>query len=166
MVVDATVPGVLAQFEHAVQTSTGVSVGGCAAVQLCGNASGYDGDHVFGFIAKSNYSFAPVQQALRSWANATCLDFDTSLTIPGSASFTTPLIIASNATINGTHSTNTTVKSLGRRGDCTTVVCANAHLLFSISGSSISAPETRSQEDMSRGSSVPRSLAKLMLILM
>lgn len=126
VVIASTVPAALSSFENAVESSD-LSIGGSAAIQLCGSKSGYDGDHVFGFIATSNYSFAPVQQALRTWANATCLDFDTSLKVPGQAIFTTPLVIASNATLNGTLSGNLTlsVKSLGRRGDCTTVSVAS-----------------------------------------
>lgn len=102
-------------------------IGASAGLEFC--QPGYDADHVFGFIAISNTSFAPVQQALQSWANATCLTFDTTVDLIGTASFTTPLIggPSSNGILQGLNTTNTTSTSsastvrLARRGDCTTV---------------------------------------------
>lgn len=125
VVAKLTAPSALIAFENALQASSNVSIGGSAAMQLCGIASGYDGDHVFGFIATSNTSFSPVQQALQTWSNANCLSFDTLQNISGSASFTTPLVLASNSTPNGTITANSTSNStssyLGRRGDCSTI---------------------------------------------
>jgi hypothetical protein len=118
--VQLTASNALMAFENALAASP--QIGGSAAMQLC--EAGYDADHVFGVIATSNTSFTPVQQTLQSWANATCLTFDTTQKILGTASFTTPLALASNATLNGTITTNTTTAHLGRRGDCTTVQVA------------------------------------------
>ena len=102
-------------------------IGASAGLEFC--QPGYDADHVFGFIAISNTSFAPVQNALQSWANATCLSFDTTVDLIGTASFTTPLIegAVSDGILQGLINTNTTSNSsaspasLARRGDCTTV---------------------------------------------
>ncbi|PNY26292.1 Chitinase [Tolypocladium capitatum] len=94
------------------------------AMQLCG--PGYDSDHVFGFMATSNGSFAPVQDALKSWANAECLSFIGSKNFTGPVHFTTPLVTATNGT-NSTVGTNytTTASSKGTRllarGDCRTI---------------------------------------------
>jgi hypothetical protein len=43
------------------------------AMQLCG--PGYGGTHIFGVMVTSNGTFAPIQNALQTWANATCLSF-------------------------------------------------------------------------------------------
>ncbi len=77
------------------------------AMQFC--EPGSDSDHIFGFMATSNGSFAPVQTALQSWSNATCLSFPGTKNVTGPAFFTTPLaaVVANNATsINGTNSTS------------------------------------------------------------
>ncbi|AEO70565.1 glycoside hydrolase family 18 protein [Thermothielavioides terrestris NRRL 8126] len=119
----------LVALENAVRASN--VTGRAVAMQLCGK--GYDGDHVVGFMAASGSSFAPVQQAVQSWANATCLDLNSTLQVSSTARFTTPLVpLASNATINGTATgaTNATAAArlyttrLGRRDDCRTIQVA------------------------------------------
>ncbi|KAL2016190.1 hypothetical protein VTK56DRAFT_4079 [Thermocarpiscus australiensis] len=82
--VPSTASNALVAMENALHAShiTGDSV----AMQLC--EEGYDGDHVFGFMATSNTSFTPVQQALRSWANATCLTLKSTQQVTSTASFT------------------------------------------------------------------------------
>lgn len=126
----STASGALVAMENALYASN--NTGGSVAMQLC--EPGYDGDHVFGFIATSNTSFTPVQQALQSWANATCLDFNSTQEITGTASFTTPLITGSSldatAVINATSSTSKARRairgsSLSRRSDCTTIQVAS-----------------------------------------
>jgi hypothetical protein len=108
--VQQTASKVLSAYESWLKYSN--VIGASAALQLC--QKGYDGDHVFGFIATSNTSFVPVQQALQSWSNATCLTFDTSVDLVGTASFTTPLVGAV-----------ATTSRLARRSDCTTVQVAS-----------------------------------------
>jgi hypothetical protein len=129
----ATASQALQAFEGVVSTTNNDTNIDGAALQLCEN--GYDGDHTFGFIATSNLSFAHVQAAVQSWANATCLDFDLSQNITGTVGFTTPLVLLpTNGTLNGTsnsNSTNSTLSSrwtprrsmaqLNARGDCSTV---------------------------------------------
>ena len=62
--------------------------GDSLAMQLCG--PGRDGDHIFGLMATSNASFGVIQDAVRSWSNATCLSFENSTQVHGSAFLTTP----------------------------------------------------------------------------
>ncbi|KAH8885958.1 glycoside hydrolase family 18 protein [Thozetella sp. PMI_491] len=110
--IQATASTALPAMENALYTSN--STGGSAAMQLCG--PGYDADHIF------------VRQPLQSWANATCLAFDTAQNVTSTASFTTPLVASSNATINGTSTAYTASRvrrairgsNLERRDDCTT----------------------------------------------
>lgn len=59
------------------------------AMQLC--EPEYDSAHVFGFMATSNGTFAPIQSAIKSWSSATCLSFSTSTKHAGTAKFTTRL---------------------------------------------------------------------------
>lgn len=59
------------------------------AVQLCG--PGYDASHVFGIMATSNGTFAPIQNAFRTWSSASCLQFESSITFTGGVQLTTPL---------------------------------------------------------------------------
>lgn len=131
VVVESTASGVLVAFENVLQATSSVRIGGSAAVQLCGGDSGgysYDGDHVLGFIATSNTSFSPVQRALQSWSNATCLSFDTSLRISGSASFATRLGLAygtHNGTLMINSTSNSTLRYLGRRDNCRTIQVAS-----------------------------------------
>ncbi|KAL2821615.1 chitinase [Aspergillus granulosus] len=69
------------------------------AMQLCG--PGYDNTHVFGIMATSNGTFAPIQNAIKTWANGTCLLFSGSTNFTGTAKFATPLLQA-NTTTNST----------------------------------------------------------------
>jgi hypothetical protein len=103
---------------------------GSLAMQFC--EPGTDGDHVFGFVATSNGTFAPVQHALQSWSNATCLSLGNSQNITGPAYLATPLI-AANGTLNATTLNSTSVRisrrswlpfedrRLVRRTDCTSI---------------------------------------------
>lgn len=63
---------------------------GSIAMQLC--LSGDDGTHFFGLMATSNWTFSPVQSAIKSWSAADCLSFDSSRNISGPAMFTTSLL--------------------------------------------------------------------------
>ncbi|KAK8129159.1 chitinase [Apiospora kogelbergensis] len=69
------------------------------AMQLC--KPGYDKTHIFGIMATSNGTFTSIQNAIKTWANASCLSFSESSTITEQAVFTTPLIHA-NQTSNST----------------------------------------------------------------
>jgi GH18 family chitinase len=91
------------------------------AMQLC--SPGYDSTHIFGIMVTSNGTFAPIQTAVRNWANATCLSFSNSSTFAGTASFVTPLLLG-NGTVAGANSTaNTTVsaRGLAPRAECRTI---------------------------------------------
>jgi hypothetical protein len=71
------------------------------AMQLC--KPEYDSTHIFGIMATSRGTFTPIQDAIKSWANATCLEFEGSTKFPGTAQFTTPLLhTIRTATINST----------------------------------------------------------------
>ncbi|KAI0014003.1 hypothetical protein F4779DRAFT_201562 [Xylariaceae sp. FL0662B] len=61
--IQPTASDALVAMENALYASN--NTGGSMALQLC--EDGYDSDHVLGFIATSNRSFTPVQQALQSW---------------------------------------------------------------------------------------------------
>ncbi|OIW30765.1 hypothetical protein CONLIGDRAFT_614022 [Coniochaeta ligniaria NRRL 30616] len=127
--IQSTASDALVAWENALWASN--NTGGSAAMQLCDK--GYDADHVFGFIATSNTSFTPVQQALQSWANATCLTFDTTQNVTSTAAFTVPLVLTSNSTMNATNTTyqastarrGLRYSSLERRASCTTVQVAS-----------------------------------------
>ncbi|OLN96797.1 Killer toxin subunits alpha/beta 2 [Colletotrichum chlorophyti] len=105
------------------------------AMQLCG--PDYDGTQTFGVVVASNATFAPIQRAIKSWANATCLSFTDSTKFPGKATFTTPLL-------NGTVTSNSTISArsglLEARADCKTVQvesgngCAELAVKCGISG--------------------------------
>ena len=106
-----TVSNALVAMENTLYASN--NTGGSLAMQLC--EQGYTSDHIVGFVAVSNISFTPVQQALRSWANATCLSFNSTQNLTSTTSFTMPLVLAvSNGTINGTININGT-STLRRR---------------------------------------------------
>ncbi|KAK4249246.1 hypothetical protein C7999DRAFT_30299 [Corynascus novoguineensis] len=115
------------------------------AIQLCDPS--HDSTHIFGIVVTSNATFAPIQNAIRSWANATCLSFLGSNTFAGKATFTTPLL--SRASINSTvHARNDTPvevldshpRSLSARANCRTVQvlsgegCAELAVKCGISG--------------------------------
>jgi hypothetical protein len=99
---------------------------GSLAMQLC--QPGNDGDHILGFMATSNATFAPVQDALESWSNAECLSFNGTANITGPAFLTTPsVIILTNAT-NSTVDISSKRWSAGQlvfRADCTTIQVAS-----------------------------------------
>lgn len=111
------------------------------AMQLCG--AGYDSTHIFGVVVASNAAFAPIQNALRSWSNATCLSFMESKSFPGQATFTTPLL---NGTTNNNYTENSNSTALApssaleARADCRTVQvesgqgCAELAVKCGISG--------------------------------
>ncbi|KAK4136083.1 glycoside hydrolase family 18 protein [Trichocladium antarcticum] len=79
------------------------------AMQLCG--PNYDSTHIFGVAVTSNATFAPIQNAVQSWANATCLSFLGSTNYPGKATFTTPLLTLTNATLANSTLANSTVRA-------------------------------------------------------
>ncbi|KAL4924283.1 uncharacterized protein BDV17DRAFT_295599 [Aspergillus undulatus] len=85
------------------------------AVQLC--QSGYDSTYIFGIKATSNGTFSPIQNAIKSWANATCLSFSGSTKFTGPAKFTTPLL-RGNRTVT---TTNSTIHALHPSAECRTV---------------------------------------------
>jgi hypothetical protein len=60
------------------------------AMQYC--PPGQTADHVFGFIAVADKSFAKVQDALKSWSSGVCLPLPKSEDITGLATFVTPLL--------------------------------------------------------------------------
>ena len=106
--------------------------GNSLAMQLCG--PGHDADHIFGFMATSNASFGAVQDAVRSWSNATCLSFDNSTQIHASAFLTTPYSNASPfSNVTSGAGSNLTARTYARqsagpglllltpRADCTTI---------------------------------------------
>ncbi|KAL4879073.1 hypothetical protein BJY04DRAFT_229417 [Aspergillus karnatakaensis] len=90
------------------------------AMQLCGPGKQYDGTHIFGIMTTSNGTFTPIQEAIQSWANATCLDFNGSRKFTAPATFTTPLLHG-NRTITRTNSTALDRRTLHARAECTTV---------------------------------------------
>jgi hypothetical protein len=108
---------------------------GSFAMQFCGPET--NGDHIFGFMASNNGTFAPVQHALQSWSNATCLSLGNSQNITGPAYLATPLLptnaTALNSTASALNSTSVRISRrswllsgeqkhrLVRRTDCTTV---------------------------------------------
>ncbi|KAL4758186.1 chitinase [Aspergillus foveolatus] len=69
------------------------------AMQLCG--PGYDSTHVFGIMATSNGTFAPIKNAIKTWANGTCLSFAESTNFTGTTKFDKPLL-QTNTTTNST----------------------------------------------------------------
>ncbi|KAK3947971.1 hypothetical protein QBC32DRAFT_246732, partial [Pseudoneurospora amorphoporcata] len=79
------------------------------AMQLCG--PGLDNTHTFGVMVTSNATFAPIQNAIKTWANATCLSFAGSKSFAGQAIFTTPLL-PTNGTfgLNSTSDSNSTAQ--------------------------------------------------------
>jgi LysM repeat protein len=75
------------------------------AIQLCG--PDYDSTHIFEIIVTSNATFAPIQNAIKTWNNATCLSFSESTNFSGEATFLTPLLTM-NGTTNATAPNNAT----------------------------------------------------------
>ena len=74
-----------------------------SAMQLCG--PDYDSPHIFGVMVASNAMFAPIQAAVKTWANGRCLSFSDSVNVAGQAMFTTPLITTN-------HTTNSTILTM------------------------------------------------------
>lgn len=98
----SSVTGALKSLEQSL-TATNETTG-TVALELCGTH--YDADHIIGFIATSNTSFAPVQQVLQSWSKATCIDYNSTQTFVSPVAFTTPLTIpAVNTTVSSNSST-------------------------------------------------------------
>lgn len=77
------------------------------AMQLCG--AGYDSTQTFGIMVTSNAIFNPIQKALQSWANATCLRFVELKEFPSRVTFTLPLV--NTTSLNSTTATNSTVRA-------------------------------------------------------
>ncbi|KAK6499976.1 hypothetical protein TWF481_010333 [Arthrobotrys musiformis] len=87
------------------------------AMQLCGH--GYDSTHIFGIAVASDATFTPIQDAIKSWHNATCLSFVGTKNVPGKATFTTPLLnvaIPINSTV-----LDIDTKPLQARANCRTI---------------------------------------------
>lgn len=102
---------------------------GSVAMQLCD--PNRNNAHTFGIFASSNGSFTPVQNAMKTWSNGSCLSFDSIQNITGPAVLTTPLLeISANATQSktvrpsSTLATIPTPSSQGKlvaRAECSTV---------------------------------------------
>lgn len=85
------------------------------AMQLCG--PGYGSTHIFGIMVTSNGTFASIQDAIKSWTNATCLSFASFLNVTGHAKFiTTPELELTNGT-----SKSKRYHVLHARGECRTL---------------------------------------------
>ena len=89
------------------------------AMQLCG--ADYDSSHIFGLMVTSNGTFEPIQEAIKSWGNATCLEFAGSVNVTGLASFTTPLVYSPPAPTNSTVGATMLERALVSRAECRTV---------------------------------------------
>ncbi|KAK8062875.1 hypothetical protein PG997_014972 [Apiospora hydei] len=87
------------------------------AMQLCG--ADYDSSHTFGVMVTSNGSFGPIQDAIKTWGKAACLEFAGSTNLTGRASFTTPLNPPTHA--NGTANSTALDSALVARAECRTV---------------------------------------------
>ena len=101
---------------------------GSLAMQLC--QPGDDGDHIFGFMATSNATFAPVQNALKFWSNVQCLPLNNTQNVTGPAFLSTPSVISTNATnltadsMDSTSRIGTKRSLVGKllpRADCKTI---------------------------------------------
>jgi LysM repeat protein len=97
----------------------GLGHAGTLGMQLC--QRGDDSDHIFGFIATSNASFTPIQEALKSWSNAQCLAFDGAKNISGPAFLITPYATNATTGVNETRSSTSRFRRLSARGDCRTI---------------------------------------------
>ncbi|KAJ5647453.1 hypothetical protein N7490_003825 [Penicillium lividum] len=89
------------------------------AMQLCEKK--YDSTHIFGIMATSDGTFTPIQNAIKSWSNATCLSFEGSTRFPSSATFTTPLLQANNTIDNAKSNATSVASKLRARAECRTV---------------------------------------------
>ncbi|PVI01299.1 hypothetical protein DM02DRAFT_706113 [Periconia macrospinosa] len=93
------------------------------AMQLCGPE--YDAAHTFGVMVNSNRTFAPAQNAIKTWASGACLHFSESTIFDGQAVFTTPLqALNSNAVAQSSVTTDEIedpkVKRFGEKRDVDT----------------------------------------------
>ena len=89
-------------------------------MQLCNPAQ--DATHAFGLMATTNASFAPIQEAIKSWANATCLPFQDSEKIPGKAHLVTPLLEGTSKNSTATRSSKRSEpRRLTARDECETI---------------------------------------------
>ncbi|KAL4935175.1 hypothetical protein BDV06DRAFT_234584 [Aspergillus oleicola] len=79
------------------------------AMQLCGK--GYDAKHIFGVVASSNGTFGAIQKVIRTWNNASCLDFAGGMNFSAPVTFTAPLLQA-NQTISHTNSSSIATRNL------------------------------------------------------
>lgn len=106
-------------------------------MQLCDKS--YNSKHIFGVMATSNGTFTPIQDAIKSQGNATCLSFEDSIKFPGSATFTKPLLEPNTTTLTPKSSASTGVTKLRARPECRTVQvdpnsgCPEAAVKYSIS---------------------------------
>ncbi|KAH0426127.1 glycosylhydrolase family 18-6 [Colletotrichum camelliae] len=83
------------------------------AMQLC--KPGYDSTHIFGIMITSNGTFTSIQNAIKTWNNATCLSFSGSTNVTGQVEFTTPLVLTNGTFANGTITNGTTNSTLLNR---------------------------------------------------
>jgi hypothetical protein len=79
------------------------------AMQLCGPDN--DSSHIFGIMATSNGTFAPIQYAIKTWSNVTCLSFSGSVNFTGQVQLSTPL---ANTNTNTTTMANSTMQTKAR----------------------------------------------------
>ncbi|KAI1073202.1 hypothetical protein LB507_010805 [Fusarium sp. FIESC RH6] len=84
------------------------------AMQFCG--PDLRATHSFGLIVGSNGTFGPLQNAVQSWANGSCLSFSESVNMTSQVSFTKPLEVplATNKSVTSSK-LSTTSKKLSRR---------------------------------------------------
>ncbi|EPE09530.1 glycoside hydrolase family 18 protein [Ophiostoma piceae UAMH 11346] len=93
---------------------------GTLGLQLCGTK--FDADHTFGFMATSDRTYSAIQDAMQTWTNGTCVDFDDkSMTFTGEALLLSPLIDPTVDTSNtskiasGNNTSNSTASQGHRR---------------------------------------------------
>jgi hypothetical protein len=94
------------------------------AMQLCGPE--YDSTHIFGVMATSNSTFNSIQTAIKSWANATCLEFSGSTKFAGPVKFTTPLLHANQTSVM--HNLTAKTRTLHARAECRTIQVEGGNL--------------------------------------
>ncbi|KAL4805376.1 chitinase [Aspergillus unguis] len=97
------------------------------AMQLCGK--GYDAKHIFGVVASSNGTFGAIQEVIRTWNNASCLDSAGGMNFSAPVTFTAPLL-QKNQTISHTNSSSTATRNLElhKRAECDTVQIESGNL--------------------------------------
>jgi GH18 family chitinase len=77
------------------------------AMQLCDDKS--INTHIFGVVVTSNATFAPIQNAIRSWADAKCLSFSGSRDFAGTVTYTAP--VTDGRLANSTTGINSTMRA-------------------------------------------------------